>query len=104
MKPWDSDLEDFASKAEDWFRERPEIAANVEFVRSFMDPNRLAEYEWEDFKQLASHLTISMTMAVTRQRAFGQPNHRIDRYRESFRYLASGSDDLSSRIDRLLND
>lgn len=81
------------------------VALNyARFFRGFFREDAILGYEWADFQRIGEHLHCFQSMALSGKRALGNPNHPIEHYRESFRYLAYGEDDVVVRIDRFRND
>jgi 5-methylcytosine-specific restriction protein B len=91
-------LREFAESAEKWFAERPFVTAYYHFIQDFFRPEKLQTAEWSDFQSLANHLHSFNSVALAKGNAFGRPNYPIEKYRESFNFLAHGS---GSEVDRM---
>lgn len=94
-------LREFAKIADQWFAERKFIADHYEHVQAFFQPENLQDAEWEDFQKVGKQIHALTTNPLAYERAFGDPNHPIERYRKSFEYLARGDDSLPQRLDRV---
>lgn len=94
-------LKEFAEVGDEWFHERSFVTEYYRFVQEFFEPENLQEAEWEDIQKLGDHVHCFSGNALARQRAFGEPNHTIDHYREAFEYFARGDAPLANRLDAL---
>jgi hypothetical protein len=97
-------LNEFSKEADTWFAERTSVQDRYTFIRDFFEPENLQSAEWEDFRELGDQIHALTSMPLARKRAFGDPNHPLDHYRDSFEYLAHGEEPLPTRLDRLVND
>ena len=103
MSKWAVDLESYKTAVE------AHLANNValdyaRFFKGFFQEDAISGYEWPDIQRIGEHLHCFQSMALSRKRALGNPNHPIEHYRESFRYLAHGDDEVVVRIDRFSKD
>ncbi|WP_105010518.1 AAA family ATPase [Salinibacter sp. 10B] len=94
-------LKEFAEIADEWFEDREFLVEHYEFIQDFFRPENLQEAEWENFQELGKQIHALTTNPMAYERAFGNPNHPIERYRKSFEYLARGDDPLPKRLDEI---
>ena len=97
-------LREFAEVADEWFDTWEAFGDEHEFFGRFFEPDHLAQVEWLDVQAIGEHIHALQANALARANAFGNPNHEIDRYRQTFEYLARGDDPLADRLDRVLGD
>lgn len=91
---------EFREKAHEWFREnKPWLEENYNFFSKFKTKEFLAGLKWEDVQALGNHINAFNSLALAKGRALGKPNHPIEHYRESFKYLIYGEGNLKERID-----
>jgi len=104
MLDLDALLKEFAEVADSWFDKRTSVEENYAFIQDFFEPEHLRSAEWEDFQELGDHIHALASMPLAYKKAFGEPNHSVDHYRNSFEYLARGAESLPDRLDNLAND
>ena len=97
-------LLDFAAVADEWFSTRPFPIRYLNFFKDFFRTENLMKAEWGDFQKVGEHLHSLGANALARAKAFGRPNYSIEKYRESFNYLANGTEPLETRIREFLSD
>ncbi|BDU78148.1 AAA family ATPase [Mesoterricola sediminis] len=97
-------LQEFSLVAEAWFHERPFVQEFHRFVKDFFRPENLQAAEWPAFQALANHLHSLNSLAIAKGNAFGNPNYPIERYRESFRFLAHGPGTVEERMRLFMDD
>jgi len=97
-------LKKFAEDADTHFTEQTDfLKPRYQYFQDFFKKENLKQAEWDDFQEMGKQIHSLTTNALAYKKAFGNPNHEIDRYRNSFIYLAYGDDSLASRIDAMLN-
>ncbi len=96
-------LKKFSEVADSHFTERAFVEPRYDFFRKFFKKENLEQATWSDFQEMGEKVHGLATNALALKRAFGDPNHEIERYRKSFLYLAHGGDPLSDRINAMLN-
>jgi MoxR-like ATPase len=94
-------LREFADGADEWFADHEFIEDQYDYLQEFFRQENLQEAEWEDFQKMGRQIHALTTHEVAYERAFGDPNHPIQRYRKSFEYLARGDDPLDERLDEI---
>lgn len=94
-------LKEFAVDADEWFREATFLEERFDFFKEFFKEEHLLKLEWDEVQKLGDNLHCFATNALAKKRAFGNLNHSIEHYRESFHYLAFGGDEPRKRIDSL---
>lgn len=62
------------------------------FITAFFALENLEKVTWEEIQELGSHIFCFNQMHLARKRAFGKPNHPIEKYRKSFIYLLYGEE------------
>jgi 5-methylcytosine-specific restriction protein B len=97
-------LEEFAAQADAWFKERTFVLEFNQFVRNFFKSENLQKAEWPQFQQLADQLHSFNSVKLAKKRAFGQPNYPIEKYRESFAFLAYGQGEVEDRMRAFMGD
>ena len=103
MSSWTTDLESYKGAVDEHLAQCSALRY-ARFFREFFQEEALKTYEWPDFQRIGDHLHCFQSMALSRKRAFGNPNHSIEHYRNSFSYLAFGDDDVLVRINRFQKD
>lgn len=73
------------------------------YFQEFFKKDHLKNAEWSDFQEMGEMIHALATNRIAYKNAFGNPNHEIEHYRKVFLYLAYGEDDLSDRINAVLN-
>jgi len=94
-------LEEFAEIAENWYSERKFVVQDYEFIQAFFQLENLQQADWEDFQELGRKIHALKSNDIALANAFGEPNHPIERYRKSFKYLAHGEASLPERLDQV---
>lgn len=97
-------LREFAESAENWFGARPFVTEYYRFIQDFFQPEKLQTAEWSDFQSLANHLHSFNSVALAKGNAFGRPNYPIEKYRESFNFLAHGPGSEEDRMRAFMGD
>ena len=97
-------LSEFADQADTWFSERPFVQGFHKFVMEFFKPENLQKAEWPAFQELANQLHSLNSVALAKGNAFGRPNYPIEKYRESFLFLAHGSGSVEERMRSFMED
>jgi len=97
-------LHEFADGADQWFDEGTTLEENYAFIQDFFEQENLETAEWDDFQELGRHIFALQEPQIAHGNAFGEPNHPLDHYRESFAYLARGDGSVPDRVDRLVSD
>ena len=89
----------FRDQAKAWF-EHPDRSFRkfYEFFRDFFTKENLAKAEWKDFKRIGDHIHAMNVVALAKGKAFGRPNYSIEKYRETFMYLAFGDGSVEDRM------
>jgi len=103
MPKWTADLESYQSAVDAHLLENVALEY-ARFFRGFFRADAIKEYEWSDIQRIGEHLHCFQSMALSRKRALGNPNHPLDHYRKSLSYLAHGDDYVVNRIDRFRKD
>ena len=103
MSNWQSDLESYKS-AVDAHLSGNAALDYARFFKDFFRAEAIKGYEWPDIQRIGDHLHCFQSMALTRKRALGNPNHPIEFYRTSFLDLADGNNPVVARIDRFFKD
>lgn len=80
------------------------IEKSYVFFRDFFKADNLRNAEWEDFQKLGDHIHAFQALALSREKALGNPNHPIEHYRKVFLYLVSGEEALEERIRKIFID
>jgi len=91
-------LAEFANHADEWFQNRMELIEFHRFILDFFDADRLRLAEWHQFQALANHLHSLNSVALAKGNAFGRPNYPMEKYRESFEFLAHGPGSIEERM------
>ena len=93
-------LKEFSDKASEWFDDATNsfLKGNYEFYQNFFKKDNLEKIEWRDIQELGEHIHAFGSMPFPKNNALGKPNHKIEFYRSSFKYLAYGKDDLRIRV------
>lgn len=94
-------LNEFSHDADKWFQDATFLEERFNFFNNFFKKENLRNLEWNEIQKLGENLHCFSTNALAKKRAFGSLNHKIEHYRESFNYLAYGSDEPRRRIDNL---
>ena len=97
-------LSEFANQADSWFSERPFVKGFHQFIVEFFKPENLQKAEWPAFQELANQLHSLNSVALAKGNAFGRPNYPIEKYRDSFRFLAHGSGSVEDRMRAFMDD
>ena len=97
-------LNEFKAVADQWFAKTGFIGENCRFFQEFFSEANLAKCEWPDIQKLGDHIHSFETMQIAKKNALGKPNHPIEHYRNSFAYLAYGSDSVEERIRKFSDD
>lgn len=97
-------LLEFAEVADKWFAERPFVREFNRFIKDFFQPAKLQTAEWADFQLLANQLHSFNSVALAKGNAFGRPNYPIEKYRESFNFLAHGPGSEEDRMRAFMGD
>jgi MoxR-like ATPase len=99
-------LTKFADVAEGWFknREGDVIRRYYQFFQKFFQPENLKKAKWEDFQQLGEHFHAMNSMPLAKGKAFGNPNHEIDHYRNAFLFFVSSPGSPEERIRQFTTD
>lgn len=91
---------EFNEKADEWFSiNKSWIEENYNFFSSFKKKDFLEDLKWGDIQKLGNHINAFNSLALAKERALGKPNHSIEHYKESFKYLIYGEVSLKERID-----
>jgi len=96
-------LQEFSTIADTWFKEITFLEPNYRFFRKFFTKKHIKNAEWKDIQQIGEHLHAFSSNYLARTKAFGNPNHLIDHYRNSFLYLAFGKDPVKERISNFFD-
>lgn len=102
--PLEELLAEFAAQADAWFQQRPFVREYHEFIRAFFQEENLRTAEWPRFQELGNHLHSFNSVALAKGNAFGRPNYPIEKYRESFAFLAHGPGSVEARMRAFLSD
>ena len=97
-------LQEFSELAVNWFNERHIVKVYYDFFQNFFKPENLKSAEWPDFQRLAEHLHSLNSVALAKANAFGRQNYTIERYRDSFNFLARGEGSEEDRIRQFRSD
>lgn len=97
-------LKEFSAQAGEWFTERSFVNDYHQFIQDFFQPEKLQTAEWPDFQQLAENIHSFNSMALAKAKAFGRPNYDIQKYRESFHFLAHGPGSVEDRMRAFMGD
>ncbi len=99
-------LSEYSLKADTWLKEAEKsfLASNYDFYKIFFERENLKKIEWPDIQELGEHIHSFTSMALAKHKALGKPNHDIDFYRNSFTYLAFGTDELKVRIRKFFKE
>lgn len=92
-------LKEFNKVAEDWFQRNSFINDNYNYFMNFRTQENLERLSWKDVQQLGRHINALNSLPLAKGRALGKPNHPIEHYRNSFRYLVYGEGELKDRIE-----
>ncbi len=95
-------LKEFSQDADKWFIEADFLEQRYEFFKSFFEKENLKKHEWKDFQELGDSLHSLATNKLAQKKAFGNMNHELQKYRDSFYYLAYGEDTIDQRINNLV--
>lgn len=104
MDNFEKYLREFAEHAGKWFADHQFIVKQYNFFQEFFKAENLQHAEWEDFQKLGENINALNTMPVAKSKAFGRPNHDIAFYRNTFQYLAYGSDPIEERMRKCTED
>ncbi|MFH5884693.1 AAA family ATPase [Halalkalibaculum sp. DA3122] len=97
-------LKQFSEVADKHFSQKSDfLVPRYQFFQDFFKRENLEQAEWSDFQEMGEKVHALATNALALKRAFGDPNHAIERYRKSFIYLAYGEDSLAERINNILD-
>lgn len=96
-------LKKFSEVADHHFTERAFVEPRYEYFQDFFKKENLEQADWDDFQEMGEKVHGLATNALALKRAFGDPNHSIERYRRAFLYLAYSDDPLSDRINAMLD-
>lgn len=96
-------LKDFSEVADDWFI-KPWLKERYEFFTGFCRPEHLDRATWDDIQKIGEKIHSFTALPIARSNALGRPNHPIEHYRDSFKYLAHGEGDTFERINRFTSD
>lgn len=94
-------LREFSNVADEWFKEATFLEERFNFFNDFFKEEHLRKLEWSEIQKLGDNLHCFATNPLAKKRAFGSLNHKLEHYRDSFSYLAHGSDEPRKRIDGL---
>ncbi|WP_257309753.1 AAA family ATPase [Geothrix fuzhouensis] len=97
-------MKEFAAQAESWFKDRTFVLDYNRIVQAFFEPENLQKAEWPNFQELADQLHSFNSVKLAKTRAFGQPNYPIEKYRESFEFLAHGQGSVEDRMRAFMGD
>lgn len=103
MSKWTADLESYKGVVDKHLSDNVALSY-ARFFQGFFPAEAIKGYEWPDIQQIGAHLHCFQSMALSRARALGNPNHSLEHYRKSLTYLAHGADDVVVRIDRFHKD
>ena len=96
---------EFKSIADEWFdKHKDGIEEDYEFFKKFKSKEFLENIKWEDIQELGNHINAFNSLALAKGRALGKPNHSIEHYAKSFKYLIYGEDELKERMDKFTFD
>lgn len=97
-------LEKFSEVADAYFLDRTDfLRPRYEYFQEFFNKENLEQADWSDFQEMGENVHALATNALAYKRAFGDPNHEIERYRQSFHYLAYGDESLADRLNAVLD-
>jgi 5-methylcytosine-specific restriction enzyme B len=70
----------------------PLLESSYSFVTRFFKRENLEKATWKDFQELGSNTFCYTKMPLAGKKAFGNPNHPIEKYRNTFLYLFYGEE------------
>ena len=97
-------LREFTESADKWFGERPFVTEFNRFIQDFFRVEKLKTADWSDFQSLANKLHSFNSVALAKGNAFGRPNYPIEKYRDSFHFLAYGPGSEEERMRAFMGD
>ncbi len=104
MNSIEKSLFKYASVADTWLnKEYNRLRDTINFFKKFTNRDFLEKAEWEDFKEMGTHINSFRSNPLAGGRALGKIlNHSLEHYREQFVNLFYGQDDLSFRLDSFI--
>lgn len=97
-------LQEFSGVAEDYFKENKFIFDIHEWYKNFFKIENLSKAEWSDFQEMRHNIHALNNNAMAGANAFGKQNYKLEKYRESFIYLAHGDGDILERARNFYSD
>jgi 5-methylcytosine-specific restriction enzyme B len=91
-------LVEFKVIAPQWFEEKTVVRKHHDFFKEFFKRENLEKMKWQDFQKMGDHLHSMNALALAKRKAFGNPNHPIEQYREVFLHLVYGGGTQASRM------
>ena len=68
-------LLEFASVAQDWFKNTTVVENYYQFFQTFLKKENLAKMTWADMQKMGEHLHSANSLAMAKARAFGKPKN-----------------------------
>ena len=79
MANWKTDLELYKDVADEFLADSVAIKF-ARFFKDFFRADAIKKYEWTDIQRIGEHLHCFQSMALSRKKALGNPNHEIQHY------------------------
>ncbi|HPJ13154.1 MAG TPA: AAA family ATPase [Caldisericia bacterium] len=73
------------------------LESSYSFATRFFKRENLEKATWKDFQELGSNTFCYTKMPLAGKKAFGNPNHPIEKYRSTFLYLFYGEEPTDQR-------
>jgi 5-methylcytosine-specific restriction protein B len=100
MQQVEKHLREFHTVAQTWFREHNFVEEHYQFFAKFFQKDNLQKLSWSDIQKVGDHIHSLNTNALAKKRAFGNPNHEVAYYKNSFMNLAHGPGSVSERVEQ----
>jgi len=67
-------LNEFASVADEWFKNTTVVEKHFSFFESFFQKKNLESLTWEQVQKMGDYLHAANSLAIAKANAFGRPN------------------------------
>lgn len=98
-------LEEFSKIADEYFAKNEFVPKTYSWFQEFFKKENLKKAEWANFQDLGNHIHSFNSVPLAKAKAFGRMNYTtIEKYRESFLFLAHGEGDILDRMRSFMAD
>lgn len=94
-------LTEFATAANDWFKNTPAVEKHYSFFELFFEKKNLESLTWEQVQAMGNHLHAANALGIAKGNAFGRPNHDIQHYKKVFLFLKFGQGTPEDRVKEI---